>query len=324
MTGEVMEELAPFSRLALAVDASPLSAATTGQAVALAYRLDAHLNAICVEDPALARLAHTPCMLTVNPFGKGEWLDQETVKRLKRLQIESVKKALSTATKKMPVEYALTQRQGEVADAICEEAAKADLLILGWSGWQSAASVGASGPHKKNGRKRKHIPDAAHWQLGKTVCDLMEKSPVPLLVIRGEIHTLPPVATIFDGSEEAQSSLLLAARATSIIMRPDEKSKRRSPLLSVYLVSDSEEQYDSLKRNVQAILRPYGLIPGCHNLPPAVDGHDPFHALTASLRKDPGGIFVMPDKTDGWLDFLGIPSNLNMIPCSLLRDKNAV
>lgn len=177
-------------RILAAVDASAHGLAALEQAAALAFKLNADLEAVFVEDATIPGLAELPVVCHVGFSGNAATLDRAMLESLMRAQTRRVKEATDAIAARLGRQIPLRVVRGRVMDELLAAAANADLVLIGWS---SAPAVG---------RRR----------IGTTAQRIAQRSTGPVLVIKDGVVVLSaPVAVVFDGSAGSERALMSAA-----------------------------------------------------------------------------------------------------------------
>jgi nucleotide-binding universal stress UspA family protein len=349
-----------IKRIAIAMDASPLSKIATKEAVQLAARLNAEISAICIEDANIKKMASHAYVKTVSPFvAASQTFDEEAVKNITRLQISKSKSHLEQEISGLKIPYTFEVKTGNVKDEILNVAKDADLLVLGWAGWQTTNLYGTS-----------YVKDPSSFKtirLGETTKKIINCTNTSTLIVRGEFGKDLPIITAFDGSECSEKSLQIATtifkasrdrrkgqrenrRRKEEQRRPNEeekksllkkiKSKTKSIAsnirdynrrenyhedeITVFLLIDEVNNTIKLENQANEILEKLGCRAHFIPLPP-VDSAEKFRKIfIPPLHLLTGGVFVLSSEAHlyGNAKPIDMPNELlNSIPCSLLLVK---
>lgn len=219
-TIEVPSSTRIFRRILVALDASPHSRAALHTAVQLAADLEAELEGLFIKDANLLRAAQLPFAEEVRTHSVApRQLSDRRAERQLRRQAERAEAALQEATEQAEVPYDFRVVEGQVTRTLFQEAGEADLVAMGKTSTRSS-------------RRR----------LGTTSQALLSEASTPVLVLRRALRSRQPVLTYYDGSEEGQSTLRVAAQLAT-----------RGPghLLKVLLPAADEEEAQRLYEEVQ-------------------------------------------------------------------------
>ena len=196
--------------ISLALDASPYSIAALDEAVEVAYRLGAKLNAICVEDINMIRAASVPYAVTVSPYSIGAKMQPKLMDSLIKVQTKAAARALEYATKNKKVSCALTIKRGIIEKEVISEAGKSDILVLGWAGWQAADFYFSN--HPATGQSRFNFPVSRIVKMGTSVRSIIKNVSVPTLILHGRISDACMLGVFFDKSRASEENLSYSLR----------------------------------------------------------------------------------------------------------------
>lgn len=348
-----------IKRIALAIDASPLSKIATKEAVQLAARLNAEISAICVEDSNIKKMASNAYVKTVSPFvASSQIFDEEAVKNITRLQTSKAKSHLEQEISGLKIPYTFEVKTGNVKDEILSISKGADLLVIGWAGWQTTNLYGTS-----------YIKDSSSFKiirLGETTKKIINNIGTSTLIVRGEFERDLPIITAFDGSESSEKALQMAATLFKISRdrrKGQKKNRRRDGIfqtqnedaklsffksiknktktiasnimdnkhsysygdeITVFLLIDEVNNTINLQNQANDILQYLGC--NAHFIPlPSVDSSEKFKKIfIPPLHLLTGGVLVLSSTSPLYGNIK--PANmtdelLNAIPCSLLLVK---
>jgi nucleotide-binding universal stress UspA family protein len=175
-------------RILVALDASPHSLAALRAAAELAADLDAELVGIFVEDINLLRLSDLPLASEVTIYTTtSRRLNRQEIERQLRSQARMAQRALEEIARRRRVRWSFQVAQGIIASELLAAAADTDIILLGKSGWSQ--------------RRR----------LGSTTRVIVTQAPNQIFILQEGAHLGLPVGVLYDGSPNAQKSLVAAA-----------------------------------------------------------------------------------------------------------------
>lgn len=180
-------------RILVALDASPHSEAALEAAVQVATALDAELRGLFVEDLDLLRTAALPVAHEVHSFAHPpQAMSERRVSRQLAQQAAAARAAFERIVRTAEGAHDFSVIRGRVPEKLIEAAAEADLIALG----KASASR------------------CSRRKLGRTARTVLQRAPVPVMVVREAPAAQAPVITYFDGSAAAERALGLAVTLT--------------------------------------------------------------------------------------------------------------
>lgn len=178
-------------RILVALDASHHSLAALRAAAELAGSLEAEVFGLFVEDVNLLHAAGLPMARELRfPFARHARMTPQRMKRQLRAQALQARRALSSICERQGIEWAFEVVRGSVSSRLLEETAKADMLCVG-----RASRPVVQGP-----------------RTGSTARAAAVRAQQPVLVISQGARIQAPIVATYDGSPEADHTLLLARR----------------------------------------------------------------------------------------------------------------
>ena len=191
-------------KLAVAIDASPLSVAAMDEAVSLTRAVGGSLKAVYVQDDLLLRLADSPLVRVVSPFADAKLTRREVVEA-QEIQLKIIRDTFTFITAKKHVDASLELRNGNIEKEILSAAKGFDLTVMPWGGWQVRGFYYST--HMILGRSRFAFPPLGSpiGMADKTEF-VLDKSRGPVLALKNDIAGRP-FGVYYDGSEEAKKTL---------------------------------------------------------------------------------------------------------------------
>lgn len=185
-----MKEQVRIRRILVALDASADSLAAAWTAAELAGALKAELTGVFVEDVKLVELSRSPLARQADLMTYSiQQLKGEELEAQMRAQARRARQELERIARRAGIKWTFRVARGSVADEILREAAEADLVTLGRTGWSFRSQR----------------------QLGKTAQSLLSQRRRTLLMgPRREVR--PSLAVIYEGSETGREGLQLAIK----------------------------------------------------------------------------------------------------------------
>ncbi|MCP4395114.1 MAG: universal stress protein [Alphaproteobacteria bacterium] len=346
-----------INKIVLAIDASPLSKIATEEAVQFAARLGAGIQALYVEDDKIKKMASHAYVRTVSPFvASSQTFDEEAVKTITKLQISKARSYLDHAISGLNIQYTFEIKNGNVHEEIMQAAKSADLLIMGWSGWQTTNLYGSA--NTKNSSSFKII------KLGNNAKNILNSIDTSILMIRGKFESSLPIITAFDGTETSEKTLLMAASVfqasrdrreenkenrrhdkkneperrrdgslltslkqktkkitSNIINNCNSKRKKTKDEITIFLLIDEIDNTIALESKANEILRSMDCKANFIPLPSVHSSKEFEKIFIPPLHLMTGGILVLSAKSPlyGTIKPASMTNEmLNSIPCSLL------
>lgn len=240
-----------IKKIVLAIDASPLSQIATGEAVKLAARLGAEIHAIYVEDGKINKMASHAYVRTISPFVEAsQTFDEEAIHTIVKLQISKAKSYLEHAVEGLKIPHSFEVRHGKVNEEIIEAAQTADLMVMGWSGWQTTTLYGEAYTKNSSSFKIINLGDNA-----KKIINNIDNASI--LTIRGKFESSLPIITAFDGSEETEKTLRMAAtifKASRDRRGQKKVNRRRKEAAEENRRKDDSSLLSSIKNKTKKII----------------------------------------------------------------------
>lgn len=197
------DEPRTFRRILLALDSSRPSAAALEEAVRLARRLNAELNALFVEDVTLLNLAQSPFARHYNLLTRSvETVDTSLMEARLQAQARERRRAVEMAAARAGVRWSFRTVRGRIAEAVIAAAADQDLLLVGWT------TRNTDPDYLVRVRRPRGAPS--------TLRTIAVGTQRPVILLRNGNILGRPVAVVFDGSAGAQRALSVAATLASI------------------------------------------------------------------------------------------------------------
>jgi len=215
-----------IQHILVAVDASPPSFAALEAAAELAFKLQAELIALFVEDITLLRLAESPFAIEIGlSSGSVRQLDTQQMQRQLRAQANRVRRRLSRLAERWRITGSFRVARGAIDTELIAAASEADLVILGRMGW--------------SGSRR----------LGSTAQAMASQALRPVLIHTPRVKLKPLILVIYDGSETAQKALTMAA---SLV-------QGQQGFLTIAILATGHEEAKGLQTEAAMWLRSRGL-----------------------------------------------------------------
>lgn len=218
-----------IKQILVALDGSPSSLSALENGAELAVRLNAELVGLFVEDINLLRATQLPFTQEISFLMSGfRRLDSLELERQMRVQAERVRRIMEriTLAKKLSAVFRVTR--GSVAEEILNAGKDADLLVLGKTG-RAWPGFGRS---------------------GSTVRKVLVRRPGMTLIWHSHGVEERPVVLAYDGSESADRALEVAVSLKAV----------QEAELVVFLVSDTREKAERLRKDVSARLEEIGVL----------------------------------------------------------------
>jgi nucleotide-binding universal stress UspA family protein len=207
-------------RILVALDASPHSLAALEAAIELAARFGAKLSGLYVEDINLLRLAELPFAQEVGQFSASRRsLDVQELERQIRAQTVRVRRIFLGYSQRAEIRWSFDVSRGRVDREVLAAASKADVLVLGRSGWSLI----------RPGR------------MGSTTRAVLARAPAWALILQEGACLGQPVVVVYDGSSLAQKALDAAATLLE-----------KEGAVTVLLLADHARGVEALRAQVHA------------------------------------------------------------------------
>ncbi len=209
-------------RILVALDASAYSLAALKAAVTLAAELEAEVVGLFVEDVNLLNMAGLPFTREIQlTSARDSHLTPQRMALSLRLRAARAQAAFQTAVAQAALQGSFSVIRGEVAQALLEAAAEADLLILG----------------------RVSQPLSRQRRLGSTAHTAAIHAPHSVMLMPCEqlLEGKPDhIAVVYDGSELSAAALQTAANLTAAVT-------------TVIIVAQSAEATERLQTQAQRL-----------------------------------------------------------------------
>ena len=247
-------------RILVALDASPHSQAALEAAAELAVGLKAEVLGLFVEDVNLLKLAGSSFAWEMGFFSASRrQLSTLEIERQLRAQASRVRRNLAMTAGRAQVAWSFRVVRGAIASELLAAASKADLIILGKTGWSVA------------GRRR----------LGSTARTVLAQATCLTLVLQQGARLRLPVVVVYDGSPTAHRAL----DASTHLVRG------KNGYLTVLILADEPGMAKSLQTDVAEWLRERGMEARYRWLV-GVD----VTLLTELVNREGCGVLVMPSQ----------------------------
>lgn len=175
-------------RILVALDASPQSLAAMEAAAQLAAVLQAELEGLFVEDINLYRLAELPFSYEVGSYSaRARRIDAEGIRRQLQAHARRARRRMIALAEQRNLRWSFRVTRGAIIQEIKAAATKADLLVMGRTGWS----------HK--------------YPLGSVARTLVVEHSGDALVLEEQVHQQPSILVLFNGSESSYRALSTAA-----------------------------------------------------------------------------------------------------------------
>lgn len=205
-------------RILVPLDASAHSRAALEAAAKLAASLGAELSGLYVEDAELLDLCRYPFAREVGLMpARTRHLESADLERDFRIQAEQIRRMLAMLADASDINWSLTVRRGRVLAEILEQAASADLTVLG--------RVGRT---------------LSRASMGSTVRQLIEQGHGMTLILQAGFQLVSPVLTVYNGSEQSM-------RAVSIAI---SLARSAGGELEILIPAQTEEEFSSLRNEL--------------------------------------------------------------------------
>ncbi len=177
-------------RILVPLDASAHSRAALEAATKLAAAIGAEISGLYVEDADLLEMCRYPFAREICMFpARSRRMETSELEKDFRIQAEQIRQMMGLLAKDTAVKWSLTVRRGRVAAEILEQVPTADLVVIG-----------------RLGRSLTGAP------LGSTVRRLIEHGRGTALILKEGLQLLPPVITVYNGSNLSKRAVNIAGR----------------------------------------------------------------------------------------------------------------
>ncbi len=219
-----------FSRILVAVDASPHSQAALEAAVDMASRFHAELIVLFVEDINVFRAAELPFAREVGQYSaRRRGLEIERIERRLRSRSRAIREQFQALILRESVQGTFRVARGVIRQEIQMAAQEADILIVGRAGWSEIRQL----------------------RLGSTAraacCD---EIPGVTAVLHEGKPIVPPILVVFDGSVIGEHALMLGADLVERLAGP----------LRVLLLAAGVDKLAALRDQANERLRSYNVM----------------------------------------------------------------
>ncbi len=254
------QERAPtIRRIVVALDASPHSEAALEAALQMAARFKAELLGLYVEDVDALRTAQLPFVREVGGYSGRSWpMSPEALERKYRARVRQIRSRFRTRSHRAAVEAAFRVVRDHINRAIRSEAAQADMLIVGRSGWSQISRL-------------------RFGSTARFVC-CSDVPGMTLILHRGAVLRAP-FLVVFDGSLRARKALHAASRLTEIQPLP----------LEVLLVAEKLDHIQKLRDVTREELEDHDVPIRFHVL-----SESNVMRLVDAIHRVQGGTLVVP------------------------------
>ncbi|MEW6775806.1 MAG: universal stress protein [Bdellovibrionota bacterium] len=174
------EDIFPIRRVLVALDPLGESEAVLESALDLASRLGAELVGLFIEDESLLHLAGFPFVRQFDPrTGAERPVESGELERALRSRASRARGEFEVRCEGENVKWSCRVLRGEVGPEVAQAPGKADILVLG--------------------KTSRAIPSKTG--LGSTARLAIERAASPVLLVEEAARVLPPVTTVYDGSQ---------------------------------------------------------------------------------------------------------------------------
>ncbi|HSD11004.1 MAG TPA: universal stress protein [Candidatus Binatia bacterium] len=250
-----MSEAVVFSRVLVALDASPHSLTALEAAVELAALFGAELLGIFVEDADLLRLADLSFASEVASFSASiQRLDAERMRLQLRAVAERSRRALAVSAERAHVRWSFRVARGSVAASVMEGVGGRDLISFGRLGWSRLGKP-----------------------LGSTARAILSEARASTLVLQRGRRIGAPLCALYDGSKAARHGLDAIARLA------------RGSTPTVLIVASDDGVAERLEREAQEFLQAQGITARLLRV-----RESNREAIRAAIRAQGAGLIVVP------------------------------
>ena len=303
------QTLFAIKHIALALDASPYSIAALDEAVLLAERLDAELTAICIEDINMINAIQQPYSLTVTPFAKSMKIDNhKMIDDMMKVQTGEARRALEYATKNHKIKYELVIKRGFIAEEVIKASENADIVILGWAGWQAADFYFSNSSFGKHCRFDFPINRAV--KIGSSVCSVVSKLKVSGLILHSPISHACSMSVFYDGSDDAKKNLYMAEEAFRLLFSYCKKGSEHT----AFEVLITDEAYRKEVRILLAELKIKGSII-------VLDKNKPLEQMALIVKASETNLLVISAKSSILNDIRSALKEFDAVSTSILLTR---
>jgi len=248
-------------RVLLALDPSSSDASVLAAAAELAFRFQAELLGLFIEDADLFRLTGASSVRTVDALLAVDCdLDGGKIERLLRVRARRVQKSLLEAAERLEVTASLRVTRGKVVPEVLAAAEEADVLVVRRNSWALVKTR----------------------RLSPAVRDVLSGSKIPTLLLHAKSRLSLPVSVVYDGGPTADRALDAAADLA-------EKDDGR---LAILVLGDGMKRAADLRSRVEEQLGERALKIRYRLL---TESNVP--RLVSILRTAGGGTMVLPAKS---------------------------
>ncbi|MFP3981432.1 MAG: universal stress protein [Desulfobacterales bacterium] len=217
-------------RILVPLDESEHSRAALEAAAQLASALGAEISGLYVEDADLLEVCRYPFAREIGVY-RSRRLSRNEVERDFRTQAERLRQMMARTAGGFEVSWRFNVRRGRVISEILEQTASADLTVIGRLGRSLLQS-----------------------STGSTVRHLVEEGSGMTLVLGRGLRMVPPVLTVYTGSELSARAL---GAAVDLALAVDGETE-------ILIPADTESAYQKLRDRV---LSAAAETPGAEGLP---------------------------------------------------------
>jgi nucleotide-binding universal stress UspA family protein len=183
-------------RILLPVDVSRDSLTALDVAFDLAVALRGEVSGLFIEDKELLAAGSLPFAREVGSIsGISRSIAGIDIHNRFRAVAGKARNALAEAGQRLKVHTSFRVGHGDVAAEILAAAADADLLVLGKAGWSPGAFRNP----------------------GRTCLAILQRSPIPVLIVEHGVSLSPPILAVHDGSAAGRRALEFAQNLSHIL-----------------------------------------------------------------------------------------------------------